>query len=484
MPLVVTAVLQLGTFDAATSDPSRNVAEWPPHPQRLFSALVDSASRRVGAPAGADEALRWLERQPPPEVRAAARVGRSVRSVYVPVNDLPSKPKHTLYPGRVSASMPKVWPRVFPESKKVRFVWADSPDAATAEALERLARDVPYLGRASSPVTLSVDVHDALPAEAKEEIWRPDSGGPMTMRVPFPGVLDALRDSYDRGDLPHEVRVDEAYSPVRAEAVRAAPAPSTGAYTGLTTDGPYADLVTFAMQPRPGLDGSATLAVTSQLRRAVISRIGKDVPALVHGHDGGHHVAWLALPFAASEHSTGRLMGVGVAIPAEADAASRSLLLGALLGSAGRSGLDILALPPPLTQHGAVSLERVARGGPLAVSWRHWTRPSRRWASVTPVVWDRFAKTEEQLGVELAASFRRAGYPEPVADGLSWSRTAFVKGAAQPRPNQVHRPGGPPLPYRHVLVEFAGAVRGPVVVGRLRHFGLGLFTPLDDGHHD
>lgn len=77
----------------ATAYNDRDRAEWPPHPARLFSALV--ATWSDGEPIN-DEgkreltALLWLEHQAPPHILASGRedVGlRDVVPVFVPVND-------------------------------------------------------------------------------------------------------------------------------------------------------------------------------------------------------------------------------------------------------------------------------------------------------------------------------------------------------------------------------------------------------------
>ena len=60
----------------------REELEWPPSPARVHQALMSAAL--TGLPAGksesmagdALEALRWLERQPPPEIVASAIVSK------------------------------------------------------------------------------------------------------------------------------------------------------------------------------------------------------------------------------------------------------------------------------------------------------------------------------------------------------------------------------------------------------------------------
>lgn len=82
----------------ATAYNDRDRAEWPPHPARLFSALVatwaeTSPQSESGEPideAGA-LALDWLAEQPAPRILASAGADvahRSVMTVFVPVNDV------------------------------------------------------------------------------------------------------------------------------------------------------------------------------------------------------------------------------------------------------------------------------------------------------------------------------------------------------------------------------------------------------------
>ena len=76
----------------ATAYNTRTEAEWPPHPARLFSALVAAhcAVDVTGHSSRAGErgALEWLERQGPPLICASAAARRDVVTVFVPVNDV------------------------------------------------------------------------------------------------------------------------------------------------------------------------------------------------------------------------------------------------------------------------------------------------------------------------------------------------------------------------------------------------------------
>lgn len=70
----------------ATSYNDRNRAEWPPHPARVFSALVASWADS-DSPDDERAALDWLAEQPPPSIVASDASRRHVVPHFVPVND-------------------------------------------------------------------------------------------------------------------------------------------------------------------------------------------------------------------------------------------------------------------------------------------------------------------------------------------------------------------------------------------------------------
>ena len=74
----------------ASSYNDRTAVEWPPHPARMFSALVAAYEERdLGE--GARAALEWLETLPEPGIYAKPPehqgTVRDAHGVFVPVND-------------------------------------------------------------------------------------------------------------------------------------------------------------------------------------------------------------------------------------------------------------------------------------------------------------------------------------------------------------------------------------------------------------
>lgn len=87
--LALTVELLTGRYTATTFN-DRDSAEWPPHPARLFSALVAAWADDDEPPPDGRDALQWLEAQQPPDITCDpldAVVHRQVVTHFVPVND-------------------------------------------------------------------------------------------------------------------------------------------------------------------------------------------------------------------------------------------------------------------------------------------------------------------------------------------------------------------------------------------------------------
>ena len=67
----------------ATSHYDRRRPEWPPHPARLFSAMM--AEWAASGDPTEREALEWLEAQPSPSITASDETPRKVASHYAEV---------------------------------------------------------------------------------------------------------------------------------------------------------------------------------------------------------------------------------------------------------------------------------------------------------------------------------------------------------------------------------------------------------------
>ncbi len=215
-----------------------------------------------------------------------------------------------------------------------------------------------------------------------------------------------------------------------------------------------------------GADTAHTLARAA--RRALMALLCDTVPDALHGHDGSiEHVAWLPLPDVGHSHARGRIRGLAVGFPRSLAPADLAVLV------RGLQRLQLLHLPDGQTARLAPVVE--AEDTPRVLRTGTWCRASVEWATVTPVILDRPPKRAEAnlLLQALVESLTAAGYPIPVEVKLS--RTSEFGGA----PAALDIPTR--LPRYHSTVRFAEPVEGPVIAGRWRNFGIGLFRPVGAG---
>ena len=209
MALAIDIELISGRYDAAGAG-DRDAEEWPPHPARVFCALVASARSDTDR-----DALRWLEGLPAPSVQASPLARHDVRTSYVVTNKVEGSGGSQFHPGRTNAR--KVRHSAAPGNLRVRVVWPDvSAEASTVALLDALARRVPYLGRSTGVAALSVGVgsepgSSGLP-EGLEQ-FDPAPGAPVGvgLRIPYPGYLDLLIDQYDNARPSWEVSREVNY---------------------------------------------------------------------------------------------------------------------------------------------------------------------------------------------------------------------------------------------------------------------------------
>src|SRR5438874_1484024 len=129
MSMFALEVEYLTRRSVASERDNRDAPEWPPHPGRLFSALV-AAWGEHGSAADERAALEWLEQQPPPALAVSAARPRDVVPVFVPVNDNAAPDKE---PAKgFSAAQVVEGMKVFPErrSRQQRVFPSVTPDDA------------------------------------------------------------------------------------------------------------------------------------------------------------------------------------------------------------------------------------------------------------------------------------------------------------------------------------------------------------------
>ena len=189
----VTARFPAGQFNAHGRG---GEPEWPPAPARLAAALL-SAAYESGTGVKAVEGLFALD---PPDI-SAPRVGE--RGVgygrWVPTNNEIKESRGN--PIGIVDVKERFADKGFKSPERgvvigtgprnlVRWCFKDARDADT-EVLRRVARNVAYLGRPTSPVILDVVMGIQNPPEDHDR-WIPDENGTRALRVATPDLLRAL----------------------------------------------------------------------------------------------------------------------------------------------------------------------------------------------------------------------------------------------------------------------------------------------------
>ena len=424
----------------ATCHNDRRQPEWPPHPARLFSALV-AAWADADEPDSAERAaLKWLESQAPPGLAASEAVPRSVVSHFVPVNDATivsrswyERKAHNVaglaarlhaelaasdgevttraaqierklnkakdveaqvsLVGRTNsasavAMMPdrrgkqgRFYPSVTPDNPRVSFLWNGPIPDDVANPLDRLLRRVTRLGHPSSLVSCRL-IDEVL--DATFEV----GGGNHSLRTVRRGQLAELERQFVRhgGSKPRSLPfVDVRYRSVSKAALQ----PEEGREPN--TAGQWI-IFEFTPGSRSFL-ATRAVEIATAMRAALFHYADDPIPEEISGHlaDGkptaAPHVAFIPLPFVSFEHADGRLMGMAVSVPNVVSNDARRALYRAIGNwekANEKTGDDALKLT--LGAQGVASLHR-QRGPATLISLRPsvWNRASCRWISATPV---------------------------------------------------------------------------------------------------
>jgi CRISPR-associated protein Csb2 len=377
----------------------------------------------------------------------------------------------------------RTFPVVIPARPVFTFTWSNSDDSAVRAALDRLCSRVARLGHSSSLVRCRIT------NEMVEPTLVPSADGEYVLRTIGPGQLERLEHEFSR-HLGVESRVlpaiPQAYAPPRSariESVRSAFSDEWIIFERIDGGHPMS---------------SRTTVITRALRAALIEQHGSEtLPAVISGHsaDGlpvDHtHVAFIALPFVGQRYADGSLKGLAVVIPRGITRIHRQQLLQLIAWwERDRSNGGVVELGG--TALNPVRFRREAAASQWTTRALTWCRPSRRFITATPIALDRNpgdlrsnrlakahkAAREAQETVSRACEF--IGLPRPASVEIS---LVPLLAGAQPTHdfrNWPLQPGRHPRVHVHADIRFAELVRGPVILGAGRYFGLGLCLPVDE----
>lgn len=520
---------------AASDVQDRTKPEWPPHPRRVFMAMVAAHYQTGGSP-DEREALLVLEEQPAPSIYAGESSIRPSVTHFVPVNDrggLTSEAPLSTAPGLTRERQPRTFARAWLADEIVFLAWPDSKLAPKQQmALASLCGKVTRIGHSQSLVQMWMQnaPPEGLPA------WQPDEFTPTAqLRVAGPGLMEYLDQAFNKAAVEDFWRMEEATATPdpeptgdknadraaknEAKKFRAAAKtkmaatfadskvpprlwPDQSLWHGYSrpTETPKADIPGTVFDPAllvlqltrrnssyRSLDSATTLAVARRLRDALhgLCEIsGTPAPELLTGHRANGsatdrpHLAFLPLLFTGHPHADGRLMGMGLAFPHKTNPDDRRTILRAL-AELGKNGLVLGRL-------GEWAIGRPESPGAtlLPNSWTGAPAGRKEWATVTPFVFDKHAKAKD-LGTyreEIAASIRlaceRVGVRVPVRVIVTPTSAHLGIPPAHAFP-RLQRKDGSERRHCHAILEFDEPIVGPLVIGAGRYLGYGFCRPID-----
>lgn len=457
--------------------------DWPPSPARLFQALVAGAKTGPVAAHWEDRhqsALEWLERQENPEIFARASAEGRVYTLYVPNNSLDANRENT-------STSKEVHPRILKDHElgqpDLLYRWClegTSEIRQHATSLDELASRLRALGWGIDFAAACVNSASNPTTPALLERFVLDTSGNIPLPAPRPGLLQHLDDCHrafkDRitakGVNPN-TRPSE-FGQARYRNASIAPGRRCVAF-----DLKQLDEDAFAIFP-----WHQTQIVAAWLRHAAKEAMTEEkmdsawIGSYICGHteaqDLGHRLSYVPLPSIGHQHADGGIRRVMIVEPPSPTSADREALDLLTIKLSGRiltddGGTPRALLAPP---------ENTSAVLPFYI--RRLNCEAAVWESVTPVCLHGFNTLRGEISLPktnrlLCQAFETAGFAAANISSLTFQPAPYWDGCAA-----AGRIGVPDhlkkWPKLHVRAEFKQSVRGPVLAGLGRHYGIGLFA--------
>lgn len=445
----------------------KTAPEWPPHPSRLFSALV-AAWGDGGAEEDLIPALEWLEALGAPTIYAGSCTRRKLVKTFVPVND-------SALPPEIRSRKARTFPSATLSHPDVYFAWYVQAGAEMLSALDRILNRASSLGHSSSFVAM--ELVDEVPAGVWR-VWVPGTASGTRLRVPYAGRLRDLIERYKR----FEKDPNKIHRPSVGRTLLYSSPPKVAE----TTPQSIFERMIILRREEGSSPGSlrSTLSVTGALRGAIMKFAPQPPPEYLSGHSPEStpenplrterpHVALVPLPFVGSVHATGDLLGAAVLLPRTLTPEERGVCW-SVANEVRELGMNWGKWSVSVTD---------AEERRRALLPETWVVPDSLWSTVTPFVFDRYPKEPygEEAKAIVRSAFARIGLPEPCEVDLHYNAWHLGVPKASAFPPAAARPGRPQRFHCHVWARFGQCVAGPLVAGAGRYYGYGLFRPLVRG---
>lgn len=473
--------------------------EWPPSPLRLFQALVSGAYQH-GVYAKLLSALKWLERQAPPDILAERNPSQGKGyDHFVPDNDYllqHKKPIVRIFKPVLLAGRPNV-----------HFVWGcRETDHPPFHEVEELCSTLSNLGcgvdqafafaHLASITEVNNDLCDS--SQFRHCPIHISSSSRGTLRTPKAGTLDELNRIFQlnrAAAMIHTERRKKRWPTVIDRFV----------YSGLS-ESPYRPRIVFKLVDAN--DDTVTypqaklMHIAGMVRHLAIKAMTRNPPRDLHGRDkaewveayvSGHQAQ--ADKEADAPHSQFSYIPLQSIGTLHTDPGVRRVMIVAPLGDEAwlehlASQIEDMPLQPlhNTTLPPGTRLERIDDQRKDGVR-DAYLQDSATWASVTPVILPghndhKPAKTLKLIQKALAQS----GVDQPCE--FEWSAHASFRKSLSAHKyvvcDGIKRPAGYLRPGHllnqaavHLQLKFQQPVPGPIAIGAGRHCGFGLFAAVE-----
>lgn len=459
--------------------------EWPPAPATLFQALI--AGGRTGASAKdwtqEDEAaLNWLESLHPPVIMTI-RANKAKRyDLFVPDNESDIAAKDALGGSRFDLSKFRTRKVVSPRTTNgpnadpdVVYTWSVSDPAELDRhlpAIRKLAYRLYALGWGIDMAC--ADTEAAMqPASRFADVFQPvPAGTGAPLRVPQPGFSGDVLRSWtafrnritDQGVDPYTKADSYAVQDYR----RATELPNR-AFAAFKLETAEGEGFSWPWPDAPVVAAWLRHAAAEALREEAFDecRIAGEVLGHAEGN-GGPRMSYVPVPTVGHQFSDGAVRRALLVESFDMDGTLAELL---------QLKLASRALTEAGTGRWRARLAEIpVRDSVLA----HYIREADIWSSVTPVILHGHNSSHGKLSQTkterlLIQAFVESGYPECLIRELAFRPACSWTGPGAAPSMRVPRHLAK-WPRYHVWIRFADLVRGPVLAGIGRHYGLGLFA--------
>lgn len=489
MPTTIEFTFPWGRYHATAWDRNANEGspDWPPAPWRVLRALY--AASQWYCP-HLDESLLsnlLFKLGDPPRYRVPAFTVAHTRHYY-PGAD------HRL---GVSSDVTKTFDNFVVTARGASLLveWPRGLDREERAALAEIVGGVAYLGRADSLVEARLLPEDAARLVASDDAsdWlEPEAvtGSVTNLRLLASNETFTIEQLVAR---PHRLRSQRLRRPPGTRWVRY-PTPNPASVTHAAQSEPPTlenspIAIRFALTGSPvSVHETVTLAET--LRGACLSRFGGDEsesePALTGKSNDGSplstkhtHAHFLGLSTSGNPKLLDTLVvwvPSGLSTRALGAVARPHQLYSAALE---RPWLNRAAVDGEAAGNGRKKPQRLMAGveavGPIETVLPELCGPSRTWISVTPFGLTKHGRVDEDfIAANVAEELQRRGLPDRVD-------VRFVRegGWLTYRRNRPSRPSERPRRAFGLHLTFPEPVAGPIILGHLSHFGLGVFRPVE-----